>query len=370
MKIAYLSAGINVYDYRFLEKMLERGHKPIMISCWFEQPNFEMNGVPFYYYRPKYLSKLKIAIFLRRLLREIKPDILHTGYIQTHGFYGALSGFHPRLLMPWGSDILIAPFKSKIIKAITKYTIMSTDMITCDANYVKKKIITLANYPDKKIVVFPWGIDLNIFKPSFSENKIKNKLGWSDKKVLIMTRNFKPIYGIEYFIKALPDIIISEPNIRVILAGSQLLDPDYSSKIMNMIEKLELQKYVHFTGWLEERELSDYLNSSDIYLSTSLSDGTSSSLLEAMACGLPVVVSDLPSNSEWVRNGENGYLVPLRDSKMLAKQIIRLLDNDTLSQQMGLRNLQIAKKRADWEINFSKLENIYETLVKKKKEAP
>ena len=89
-----------------------------------------------------------------------------------------------------------------------------------------------------------------------------------------------------------------------------------------------------------------------------------------MACGLPVVVSDLPSNSEWVRNGENGYLVPLRDSKMLAKQIIRLLDNDTLSQQMGLRNLQIAKKRADWEINFSKLENIYETLVKKKKEAP
>lgn len=363
MKIAYLSAGISVYDYRFLEKMLERGHKPIMISCWFEQPNFEMNGVPLYYYRPKYLSKLKIAIFLRRLLREIKPDILHTGYIQTHGFYGALTGFHPRLLMPWGSDVLIGPFQSKTKMAITRYTIKGADMITCDCQEVKNKIIEISGYPANKIVVFPWGIDLNIFKPSFSENKIKNKLEWNGKKVLIMTRNFKPIYGIEYFIKALPDIIISEPNIRVILAGSQLLDPDYSWKIMNMIEKLELQKYIHFTGWLEERELSDFLNSSDIYLSTSLSDGTSSSLLEAMACRLPVVVSDVPSNYEWVQDGVNGLIVPRRDVKQIAARLIELIGNETVQRRMGARNLEIARKRADWNKNFDILEGIYQTLV-------
>jgi len=362
MKIAYLSAGINVYDYRFLEKMLERGHKPIMISCWFDQPNFEMNGVPFYYYRPKYLSKLKIAIFLRSLLREIKPDILHTGYIQTHGFYGALSGFHPRLLMPWGSDVLIEPYQSKTKMEITRYTIKGADMITCDANYVKDKIIALTNYPEKKIVIFPWGVDLNIFQKR--DSNVRKKLGWENNKILIITRKFKPVYGIKYFIEALPTIFNNSSNMRVIFLGSGPLEDDYKRSIRQM----GIRDKVFFAGFVNEREMSSYLNAADIYVSTSLSDGTSSSLLEAMACCLPVVVSDLPANSEWVKNNVNGYLVPLRDSEKLGACITKLLACTPLRKKMGTRNLEIAKKRANWDINFSKLENIYETLVKKKKE--
>ena len=114
--------------------------------------------------------------------------------------------------------------------------------------------------------------------------------------------------------------------------------------------------------------MAEYYNASDIYVSTSLSDGTSVAMLEAMACGLPVVVSDVPSNYEWIDNGINGYIITRKDSSVLAERIIKLLNNENLQQEMGQRNLQIAKERADWEKNFDILEGIYQNLVSNSKE--
>jgi glycosyltransferase involved in cell wall biosynthesis len=106
-----------------------------------------------------------------------------------------------------------------------------------------------------------------------------------------------------------------------------------------------------------------YLNASDLYVSSSLSDGTSLSLLEAMACGLPVVVTDVPAILEWVVNGENGLVVPRRSIDELAEAIIYLLQREDVRKEMGEKNIAIAKERADWDKNFKKLEDIYETLV-------
>lgn len=92
-------------------------------------------------------------------------------------------------------------------------------------------------------------------------------------------------------------------------------------------------------------------------------DGTSTSLLEAMACGLPVVVTDIPSIMEWVEEGYNGYLVPRRDSVSLAAKIVQLLRDEKMQERMGRRNLRIAQVKADWDRNFEKLEEMYQLLV-------
>lgn len=108
-----------------------------------------------------------------------------------------------------------------------------------------------------------------------------------------------------------------------------------------------------------------YLNASDLYVSSSLSDGTSLSLLEAMACGLPVVVTDVPAILEWVADGENGLVVPRQSIEELAEAIVHLLENEDLAIEMGNKNLVIAKERADWNKNFQKLVQIYEKLLTK-----
>ena len=364
MKIAYLSRGNSVYDRRFLEKMLERGHEVYFIS-YYPCQRVEVEGVRTFHYdywtmhRFGRFIMLQTALHLRRLLNRIRPDVLHTGWVQDHGFIGALSGFHPTLSMPWGSDILIKPDQSPSLKRRTRFTLKRADMITCDCQVVKKKIIELSGYSPEKIVVFPWGIDLGTFHHEFS-GKVRKELGWEDKAILICTRNFDiRAHGVEYFILAIPGILERLPDVKVILVGSGLLEHEYRE----MVSKMGLDNVVHFSGWLNEIQMAEHLNAADVYVSTSLSDGTSASLLEAMACGLPVVVSDVLSNYEWVEEGANGYIVPRKDGALLADRIVALLRNPDLQKQMGKRNFQIAQERADWEKNFSILEDIYRSLV-------
>jgi glycosyltransferase involved in cell wall biosynthesis len=257
--------------------------------------------------------------------------------------------------MPWGSDILLVPKKNLLIRKITQFTIKRADMITCDAETVKKEIVQLADYPQEKIVVFPWGIDLSLFKPDISLRvNLRKRLGIEGKKVIIMNRSFKTLYGIEYFLKALPKVRLEVPNVYVLLIGSGPLEKE----LRKLVEVLKLESIVKFIGEVPNEEMPSYLNASDLYVSSSLSDGTSLSLLEAMACGLPVVVTDVPAILEWVADGENGLVVPRKSVEELAQAIIHLLKNEDIAIEMGKKNFEIAKERADWDKNFRKFEEI------------
>jgi glycosyltransferase involved in cell wall biosynthesis len=304
----------------------------------------------------KIFGRVRMYIRFKKLLSMIKPDIVHAGWVPTCGFTTALSNFHPFLLMPWGSDILLTPKRRWFYKKITQFTIKRADMITCDAETVKKEIVQLADYPQEKIVVFPWGIDLSLFKPDISLRvNLRKRLGIEGKKVIIMNRSFKPVYGIEYFLKALPMVWEKVPDVYVLLIGSGPLE----NELRKIVKKLNLEPIVKFMGEVSNEEMPAYLNASDLFVSSSLSDGTSLSLLEAMACGLPVVVTDVPAIVEWVADGENGLVVPRKSVEELAEAIIHLLKNEDIAIEMGKKNLEIAKERADWNKNFRKLEEIY-----------
>jgi glycosyltransferase involved in cell wall biosynthesis len=97
----------------------------------------------------------------------------------------------------------------------------------------------------------------------------------------------------------------------------------------------------------------------DLYLSASHTDGSSVSLLEAMASGCPVVVSDIPGNREWVRSGVNGWLFKDGDSNAMAQSILLAIETRGTLAEMGMAARQIAEQRADWRKNFPKLIQAY-----------
>lgn len=377
MKICYVSNTLNIHDQRFLDKFAEKGWEVHVVSIGRHKIK-ERKGIIFHgfmHYTSNYLltknnylltksviypfEAVKSYLLLKKLLKKVKPDILHAGWILSDGFISALTKYHPFLLMPFGSDILIAPKKSIISRIIAKYTLKAPDMITCDCETVKNKIIKLSGYPGEKIIVVPQGIELNKFNPNVNKFEIREKLGWKDNKILIMTRNFSDVYGVEYFLEGIPDINKSIPGVKVILCGSGPLE----NKFRNFVKEKNLSEDVYFAGYVNNDELPKYLVASDIYVSSSLSDGTSLSLLEAMACRLPVVVTDVPANKEWIEDGVNGFIVNRRDSKDLPEKIIKLLKNEKLMKKFGEENLRIAKERADWNENFEKIVHIYEKLI-------
>jgi len=297
-------------------------------------------------------------VFLNRIIKKFKPDILHGGYVPTAGSLCALTNFHPFLLMPWGSDILIFPDKSFIHRFLIKYIIRKADAVVCDAAIVKNKMLEIyPNQKENRISIFPWGINLDHFKPHQNSN-IREQLSFQNCFVIICTRNHKPIYGIEVLLEAFKDLVKTNDNIRLLILGSGSL----TNRYVEYTKKNGLTNYVEFVGRIPNSDLPLYLNSSDIYVSSSFSDGTSVSLLEAMACKLPVIVSDIPSNREWVDNGLNGFIFEKGSSKDLADKILQLVNNSELSNKQATENYKIASAKADWNKNFMKLEKVYNIL--------
>ena len=136
-------------------------------------------------------------------------------------------------------------------------------------------------------------------------------------------------------------------------------------QIESQVRNLGIEQYVRFLGTVPNEELPAYLNAADLYVSTSDSDGTSTSLLEAFACGLPAVVTDVPANLEWVQDGVNGGVTPRRNVASTANSIVKTLNDTKGRQNMGQRNLKLARKRANWDHNFERLEEIYEALIER-----
>jgi glycosyltransferase involved in cell wall biosynthesis len=108
--------------------------------------------------------------------------------------------------------------------------------------------------------------------------------------------------------------------------------------------------------------MPNLLAKTDIYVSTSLYDGTSVSLLEALASGAFPVVTDIPSNREWITDGDNGFLVPIDEAGILASRILDAIRNRDFLEKSQSDNLLIVERKAFWPTNIKKLEEIYSSL--------
>jgi glycosyltransferase involved in cell wall biosynthesis len=374
MRVLYVGDSKSIHDLRFLRKLSQKKYE-VDVLTMIDDP-VRVEGVTYHVMpnmRASTGNRLKDDILylptvlqwrrhIRALVEETQPDVLHGGWIPQHGFISALSGFHPFLLMPWGSDVLVLPWNvSRLMRTQYTWTIRKADMITCDAEYVKSRIVELSDYDPNRIVVFPWGVDLSAFNPNVSGDEIRKRLGWEENEVVISTRSLEPIYGMGQLLRAFALLVKKRPEARLLVCGGGSLLADLTT----YAEMNGLQEMVRFEGPLNNSDMPKYLAAADLYVSTSLSDGTSLSLLEAMAMNLPVVVSNLPSNREWVRHDVNGLLADPQDILAISQAMNTMLENGEKSRIFGERNLALAIEKADWDVNFGKLESIYRSMTGK-----
>ena len=261
--------------------------------------------------------------------------------------------------MSWGSDVLVNADRTPLWRWVARVTLRRADMVIGDSRAVREKVRQLADYPDDRIVTYPWGIDLETFKPAPTRLLLRQQLGWQDKRVILSTRSWEPLYGIDVLLQAFAEIVRQLPDARLLLMGDGTLAP----KVRRFIRKNGLSQFVHLTGQVPREQIVDYFNLADIYVSSALSDGTSISLLEAMACALPVVVTDIPGNREWISPGVNGWLAKPGEASSLASVLLHTLGDSSRWAQMGQANLAIARERADWNKNFQVLLDTYERLA-------
>jgi glycosyltransferase involved in cell wall biosynthesis len=310
----------------------------------------------------RYFSKLAYPfriLAVRKAVKEINPDILHAHYVSHYGVYGALAGFKPFVVTTWGSDVFIDPKKSMARKYFVKYALKKADLITTDS---LSAIRTILNFgvDEEKVKLIVHGVDLRVFHPIENSGEFKKELCIPQNyQVVISTRNLEPVYDVSTFIKAIPYVIDKCPNTYFLIVGGGTL----KHQLEELACKLGVTENIRFVGSISNMEMPKFLGGSDIFVSTSLSDTRSVSLLEAMGCGLPVVVTDLEGNRECVKERVNGLLFPKGDFEALAEKITYLLRDEDKKRRFGVINRRYVEKEGSYEKEMRKMEKLYKELV-------
>lgn len=363
MKLLYLTRDYTPHDYRFLSALSAHGQTVGYLRLE-SRGNVEDRPLPPGVEQLHWSGGLRPArradaprllYELRGILRTFKPDLLHAGPLQTAGLLAALSGFQPLVSMSWGYDLLIDAQRSPLWRWATRFTLRRSTAFVGDCDTIRNLAVQYGMNP-QRIVTFPWGVDLNHFSPGNSH--IRARLGWGDDvTVLLWTRGWSALYGVEEFVKAFARLAAHTPNVRLLMLGGGEQAPLVRRILAPYIGQ------VHFPGHIKQADLPDYYRAADLYVSASHSDGSSISLLEAFACGIPALVSDIPGNREWIAP-EVGALFPLGNAAALADALETLLAQKAALPQMGRAARTLAETRANWTQNFPQLLQAYDMALK------
>ncbi|MCK4510241.1 glycosyltransferase [bacterium] len=359
MRIAYLSIGGHIHTERWLRFFVDRGHDVHLMTV---QPA-PIEGVKLYDIRTGIPFKaLHYAVALRkvkRILAEIQPDLLHTHFLTGYGYWGVFSGFHPNVLTVWGDDVYLTPHTSFLKGRLARMALRGADLVTGDSDDILEHAIAMGA-GRKACHVIQWGVDLSAFRPD-APSDVREQLGIpADSPVVISIRSFtQPYYNIDVIVRAMPGILEKRPDTHFIIAGNEGEDTEFRA----LAGELSIDERAHFVGKIPHEELPAYLVASDAFLSVPSVDATAVSLLEAMACGTPVVVSSLDSALEWVTDGKNGLVVSPRDQGALESAVLQLLDSPERRREFGTISAGMVRERADHEAHMSKMEELCLELV-------
>ncbi|TRZ48006.1 MAG: glycosyltransferase family 4 protein [Dehalococcoidia bacterium] len=362
MKICFLGIATSPHIERQAVWFAGRGHEVHVIT--FVDTKIKDVNIHYINMKLRYLpfgriSSLPLNIGrVKKTIKEIDPDIVNGQYLTNYGLYAACSGFHPLVLTAWGSDVLIEPKRFPFIKLLIKYSLKKGDVIICPSPAMEDEIIKLGANPGKIKFSF-FGVDTGEFSPPHRSEGLRQRLGISDAPAVISTRGLSPIYDVETLIKAIPLVLKEVPPAKFIVAG----EGKQRNYLESLSRRLGVSDSVKFVGLIPHNEISQYLASSDVYVSTSLSDGVPNSLLEAMASGLAPVLTDIAANRLWIKDEENGFLVRVKDCEILASRITRLLKDNKLRSKFGEMNRRLAKEKAEHKIQMEELEKVYQGLL-------
>lgn len=430
MKIIHFSRDYTPHDHRFLSKMVETaataGHEIFYLRLENAGHPYEDRPVPPGVTLipwaggqtpvtrgdgPRLLSSL------RQVIRRYRPDIIQAGPVQRAAFLTALAGFKNLITMSWGYDLLMDVNKGKSWQWATRYTLHRSASFVGDCNTIRNLAIQYGMNP-ARIVTFPWGANIQKFSPANQQSArnnqqspisnlqspisntelpspnppspIRTRKGWgAGIFVLLSTRSWSELYGVEDLVQAFVRLAPKHPELRLLMLGGGPL----AGKIHGMIQRSGLIDRVHFPGQVNQNHLPDYYRAADLYISTSHSDGTSISLLEALASGIPVLLSDIPGNWEWIPSpssltllpqgegnppspagrgagGEGaseaprvGWLFRDGDPADLERAILHAIEHRAQLPAMSRAARQLAEQRGDWDKNFPKLLEAWEMVI-------
>jgi len=367
VKILYFSRDYTTHDHRFLSALAKTEHEVGFLQLEKKEHFLEDRPIPSQVEHLRWRSGfspagLRSISELREVIHDFQPNLVQAGPIQRSAFLVAMVGFHPLVTMSWGYDLLVDADKGALWKWITRFTLKRSDALVADCNTIRK-LAEKFGMENDRIVTFPWGANIRKYTPTMVKwrTKVRERLGWGPETlVLLSTRSWSKIYGVEDLAHAFVRVANRHPEVRLFMLGNGPLAP----QIRGIFLRGGVSDLVCTPGQVSQDNLPDYYRAADLYISTSHSDGTSISMLEALASGTPVLLSDIPGNKEWITSpGQVGWMYRDGDVDALIEGINHAIDNKHQLSVMGSAARRVAESRGDWESNVPHLFEAYKIAL-------
>jgi L-malate glycosyltransferase len=313
-------------------------------------------------------SKKDLLVYSWKAYWYSKKLIKKNSYQLTHSFFSVPCGFLS-LLFKWqykipyiislrGADVpgyaerfsWLYTFLKPLIKFIWK----KADAVVSNSEGLKD--LALKSKPDQKIDIIHNGTDIQNFKP---DDNIKNK-----EKFIVTLGGSRVAArkGIRYLIEAVRELSQKYPQIYVTIIG----EGSEKESLENLAEKLKIKDKINFLGWVdykvEYKKIASYYQEASVFVLPSLNEGMSNAMLEALASGLPILATDTGGTRELVQDGENGFIIKMRDSKDIADKIEILIKDENLCRRMGENSRRKAESMS-WEKVAGEYNDLYKKVI-------
>jgi len=291
-----------------------------------------------------------VAVVLRR-----RCTLVHAHWAFPAGLIGLVAARltgRPLLLTVHGSDHRIASERGGVAARAFRMVARGADRVHSVSEPITDYLVSIG-VPPARIHTRPLGVDESVFNAS-----VRPADSREGEFTVLSTRSFLPLYRVEDILRAAALLREKLPGLRVILAG----DGPERERLAVLGTELGLGDKLRFTGQLKPAELASRLASCGVYVSTSPADGTSVSLLEALALGCLPVVTDIPANRAWVRHGENGLLFPPGDIDSLAACLERAVADSALAARAKIGGPRLVAANGLWSGHIALVDSLYRDL--------
>ena len=290
---------------------------------------------------------------IRNTIRVFQPDIVHAHYLSDNGLFGALSGFHPLVVSAWGTDVYDYPKRSWSRACVIRYILKKADWVLSTSHVMAQE---LSKYTDKKrIPITPFGVDMKLFKRNIGKREKTNKF------VFGIVKTLEHGYGIDTLIDAFALLCKRRPDLdtclRIVGEGSE------RERLQEQVVNLRLSEKVIFEGKIMHEHLPEFIRSFDVFVALSRVESFGVAVVEAMAMGCPVIVSDAPGFTEIVVAGESGLIVKREDPQQASEAMERLINDETLRLILAENGEKRVRELYDWDKNVEEMMSIYQEIV-------
>jgi len=310
----------------------------------------------------KYSAHLQYIIrsYLKasKILKTQKIDIIHhmfpAVYGQTFSLLAIRENFsQPFVFGPVSAHFTRRPLDEKIIGRATSVlhfkTISKCSHLIAITEQVKRIYSKLLG--EDKISVIPLGVDTNLFRPNEERTK--------EEFEVLFTGSLYPLKGIEYLIKSMKHVICTQKRVKLRIVGE---GPE-KERLKSLAGKLGLKDKVIFEGFVPHDKIVKYYQNCDVFCFLTLGEPFGIAILEAMACGKPVIASKIGGPAEIVKDAETGFLVNPRDTEAIAERIIRLIKDGKLRKKMGRKARKIVVEKYSLEKISEEYHKLYRSLI-------